>query len=41
MLIEKDKEINVKLNIHDKEQNMLIYLEKCLESLEQNIESVV
>lgn len=41
ILIERDKEINVKITMHDKEQNMLIYLERCLESIEQNIENVV
>ena len=41
ILIERDKEINVKITMHDKEQNMLIHLERCLESIELNIEKIV
>ena len=41
ILIQKDKEINVKIHVHDKEQNILIHLEKCLEALEQNIDNIV
>jgi chromosome segregation ATPase len=40
-LIERDKEINVQLVNHEKEKNILIHLEKCLESVEGSIETLV
>ena len=36
-LIEEDKDVDVKIFMYNKEKNTLVYLEKCVEKLEQSI----
>ena len=41
ILIEKDKGIDVNIFMYNKEKDMLAYMEKCVETLENSIENIV